>query len=64
MNDKVRPVLLVLAAPDELRVQVGIARIAQGLGLLLLLLQHRLVLGGGNVLALVLRVADGFNGLF
>jgi hypothetical protein len=42
VDDEVAPVLLILAAPDELRVEVGIARLAHALRRLLVLGEHRL----------------------
>ncbi len=63
MDDEVAPVLLVLPAPDELGVEVGVAGVLQRARHLLLLLEHGPVLGGGDVLALVLRVAEGLDGL-
>ena len=52
VDDQVGPVLLVLAAPDQLRVQVAVAAFVGELdGTLLRLLHERLVLGAGQVLA-------------
>ena len=65
VDDEVAPVLLVLAAPDELRVEVAVAaRIATRLGVLFLLLQHRLKFGRRNVLPLGLVVRERLDGLF
>ncbi len=61
MDDEIGPVLLILAAPDELRVEVGVARIFYRLGLLLFFLKDGLILGSGNILALVLLVSEGFD---
>src|SRR5690606_21772536 len=64
MHDQIAPVLLVLTAPDQLRIEVGIARVTNERRCLLGLVQHRLVLRGGNVLALVLVLQrlDGLGG--
>jgi hypothetical protein len=75
-DDEVAPVLLVLAAPDELRVDVAIsgrlllaqlggvgARVANLLRLLLFGRQHRLVFGGRDVLAPGLVVGQRFDAL-
>ena len=64
MDDEVAPVLLILAAPDELGIQVAVAPLignADGIGILLL--QHGLVLGRGDVLPFVSVVLDRFDGL-
>ncbi|WP_366143442.1 hypothetical protein [Accumulibacter sp.] len=58
MDDEVAPVLLVLAAPDELRVEVGVPRVAHLPGVLLRLVEHRLVFGGRNVPAPGVVVGD------
>ena len=63
MDDEIAPVLLVLAAPHELRIKVGVARVANRTGLRCSALQHRLVLGRGNVLPLVVVVLEGLDGL-
>src|SRR5712691_9275938 len=63
VDDEVAPILLVLAAPDELRVQVAVAPlVGQAHRVPRLLLEHRLVLGGRDVLARGLVVAEGFDG--
>ena len=62
MDDEIAPVLLILAAPDELRVEVGIARIPQGAWNGLVLTDDRLVLGGGDVFPLGLVVFEGLDG--
>jgi hypothetical protein len=59
VDDEIAPVLLVLAAPDQLRVQVGIARVANLLRLLLFSrLDERLLLRRRDVLALGLVVLE------
>ena len=63
VDHQVAPVLLVLAAPDQLGVEVGIARVANLLRRNLLLLDERLLLGRQNVLAFGLVVLEGFDGL-
>ena len=66
VDDEIAPVLLILAAPDELRIEVGVARILYRLGLFFLFLKHGLVLSGRDVLALglvVLKSLDGFGDL-
>ena len=62
VDDEVAPVLLILAAPDELGIEVGVARVTDGLGRFLVLLQHGLVLGGGDVLPLGLVMVEGRDG--
>ena len=62
VDDEIAPVLLVLAAPDELRIEVAVARIADLLRGLLLLFQHGLVLGRRDVLPLGLVVLERFDG--
>ena len=62
VDDEVAPVLLILPAPDELRIEVGVARIAHRLRGLLLLFQHGLVLGRRDVLPLGLVVLERFDG--
>ena len=64
VDDEVAPVLLVLAAPDELRVEVAVAAlVGHADRALLLLLQHRLVFGGRDVLARRLVVLERLDGL-
>ena len=65
VDDEVAPVLLILAAPDELGIEVGVARDSvQPAAAGLVLLEHGLVLGGGDVLPLGLVVLEGFDGLW
>src|SRR5438876_4358778 len=64
LDDEVAPVLLVLAAPDELRVEIAVAPLVSGAPRLFrLLLDDGLVLGGRDVLALRLFVLDGLDAL-
>src|SRR3990172_9780536 len=59
VDHEVAPVLLVLAAPDELQVQVAVAGlIGDAHRVLRLLLQHRLVFRGRDVPARRLLVAE------
>ena len=67
MDDQIRPVLLVFATPDQLRVQVRVPRILHRHRRLLIVADHRSVLDRRNVLPLVVGVPnriDGFDGLF
>src|SRR3954465_7926393 len=61
LADKIAPVLVVLPAPDELRIEVGVARVSNLLPRNLLGLEHRLVLGGRDVQPFVVGVAKRFN---
>jgi hypothetical protein len=63
MDHEIAPVLLVLAAPDQLRIEVGVARIADLFRVLLLLLQHRLEFGRRDVFAPRLVVRERLDGL-
>jgi hypothetical protein len=63
VDDEIAPILLVLATPDELRIEVGVARIPDLLWMLLLLFQHGLVLGRRNVLPLGLAVLERLDRL-
>src|SRR5437773_6504551 len=64
LDDEVAPVLLVLAAPDELRIEIAVAPLVGGAPRLLrLLLNDGLVLGGRDVLALRLLVLEGLDPL-
>ena len=74
MDNEIAPVLLILAAPDELRVEIAIsidyfgavtsavAWITNLLRCRLLLLDKRLLLDRRNILALGLVVLEGFDG--
>ena len=61
VDDQLAPVLLVLAAPDQLRVQVGVARVAHLPGGDVLLRGNGLLLDRGDVLAPGLVVGEGFD---
>ena len=62
LNDEVRPVLGVLAAPDELRVEVAVAPLVGHLDGVQLLVPHdRLILRGGDVLAVLALVGQGLD---
>ncbi len=64
MDDAVGSVQLVLAAPEELRIEVAVAPVlGDARGGLLFLLQHRLELGGRDVRPLGLLVAKRLDGL-
>jgi hypothetical protein len=63
VNDEVAPVLLILPAPDKLWIEVGVARVADLLRILLLLLKHRLKLRRRDVLPFGLVVLEGLDGL-
>ena len=62
VDDEVAPVLLILPAPDELGIEVGVAWVADGLGILLRLLDDGLMLGGGDVFPFRLVVLEGLDG--
>src|SRR5207247_2188809 len=62
--DEVAPVLLVLAAPDELRIEVAVsALVGHAHRVLLVLSQDGLVFRSRDILALSLRVLEGLHGL-
>ena len=61
VDDEVAPVLLILPAPDELGIEVGIPRVADLFGILLFLLDKGLLLGGRDVLPLRLIVLEGLD---
>src|SRR5260221_13697667 len=63
VNDEIAPVLLILAAPDELRIQVSVPRISDLPRVLLLPFQDRLKLCRWNVPPLCLVMREGFDGL-
>src|SRR5437667_7066004 len=64
LDDEVTPVLLILAAPDVLRIQMAVAPLVGGTPRFLrLLLNDGLVLRGRNVLALRLLVLEGLDAL-
>ena len=74
LHHQLGPVLLILAAPDQLRVQVAVARllflrqfgaaarIAHLDRYLIVFPHHRLVFGGGDVFTGGLFVGEGFDG--
>ena len=64
VDDEIAPVLLILAAPDELRIEVAVAAlIGHADRALLILLQHGLIFGRRDVLPLRLVVLERFDGL-
>src|SRR5438105_14203099 len=58
LDDEVAPVLVVLPAPDELWIEVGVARVPNFLSSEVLGLENRLVLGGRDVQALVVGMTE------
>ncbi len=58
IDDKIAPVLVILSAPDELGIEVNIAGIPGRPGTCMLLIDYRLMLGGGDVLPLRLTVGQ------
>ena len=62
VNNEIAPVLLVLAAPDELRIKICVSRIADFLWILLLLFQYRLIFRCRNIFARGLVVLEAFDG--
>ena len=57
---RIRPVLVVLAAPDELRVEVEVAALIGDLdGIAVVLRNYRLLLGPGDICAFGLAVHAG-----
>jgi hypothetical protein len=65
MHDEIRPVFFVLAAPDQLRIEIAVTAFeGDARGMLVVLLDDRLELRGGDVLALVRVVGEGLDGLF
>ena len=63
VDDEVAPVLLILPAPDELGIEVGVARVAESFRFPLLFLHHRLVFGRGDIFSFGLVVAKRLDGL-
>ena len=64
LDDEVAPVLLVLAAPDELRIEVAVAPLVRDAHRRLVrLIDERLVLGGRDVRAGVLEVRERLDRL-
>jgi hypothetical protein len=65
MNDQVRPILLVLAAPNQLRIEITVAAlVGYSDGALLILTHDRLVFSGRDVLARGFVVFEGFDAKF
>src|SRR5436309_634899 len=63
LDNEIAPVLLILTAPDQLWIEVAVpAFVCHADRGLFLLLQHRLVLGGWNVLPLGFLVPDRLDG--
>ena len=62
VDNEVAPILPILSAPDEPWVEVGIAGVPHRVEHDIILLEHGLVLGGGNVFPLGLVVLEGFDG--
>src|SRR5690349_21265827 len=59
---QIGPILLVLASPDQLRVQVAVAAlIGYADWALLPLVHHGLEFGGGNILSRSLLMSECFN---
>ena len=63
MNNEVAPMLFVRAAPNKLRVKIGVARVADSLGIFLCVVDDGLMLGGQDILPLGVVVLEGFDGL-
>jgi len=63
VDDEIGPVLLILAAPDELGIEVSVAWILYRLGLFFLFLNNRLILGRRDVFTLGLVVLKSLDGL-
>lgn len=63
MDDQVRPVLLILAPPNKLRIQVRVARIPYRHRRLLIVADHGAILDRRYVLPLVVGVPNGIDGL-
>ena len=63
IDHKVRPVLFILAAPDQLRIKVTVAAlVGHADRAFYLLCQNRLMLGGGDIGAGRLVMLEGLNG--
>ena len=64
MYDEIAPVLLILAAPDKLRIKITVTPLVRhAYRVLLVLLHHRLIFSGGNILACRFVVLEGYDGL-
>ena len=55
--------LFVRAAPNKLRVKIGVARVADSLGIFLRVVDDGLMLGGRDILPVGVVVLEGFDGL-
>ena len=49
VNNEIAPVLFIFAAPNKLRIEISVTRVADGLGIFLRVFDDRLMLGGGDV---------------
>ena len=58
VDDEVAPVLLILATPDELGIEIAVSGVAEGFGGLLLLFDKGLLLDGGDVFPLSIGVVE------
>ena len=58
VDDEVAPVLLILAAPDELGIEIAVSGVAEGFGGLLFLFDKGLLLDGRDVFPLGLGVVE------
>ena len=63
VHNQITQVLLVLATPYKLWIEIHITRITNLLYVLLAPLHHRLIFGGRDVLALAIVVTKCFNDL-
>src|SRR5438045_2479119 len=63
MDDEIAPVLLVLSAPDELRIEIGVTLVTLLQGLLLVRLEEGLKLCCRDVLPLIRVVFERLDGL-
>ena len=63
MDDEFAPVLLILPTPDELGIEVSVARILDRAGAGIVLIEHGLVLSSGDDLPLRLVVGEGLDRL-
>src|ERR1043166_10292232 len=63
LNDEVAPVLIVLPAPYELRIEIGIARVSHLFSRQVLCVENRLVFSGRDVQALVVGMTERLDSL-
>ena len=63
MNHQIAPVLPILTAPDQLRIEVGIAGVTHLFRILLFGLQHRLIFCRRDIPALGVVVLECLDGL-